>query len=457
MEMSIYDLLMLIKNTSSTKKKEELLKQFKDIDLLEEVLYHTYSPKLKYNVKKIPIENGELIENYSLKRALVDLQMFNRRTITGNAAIEFLARMLNSLDEENSEILKKIISRDLDVGISSKTINKVYGANFIEEMPYMRCNTFTHKRFEKFSIPFIAQEKMDGLFCNVIIQPTGDVEFISRNGKEIRSITENPPKGLVDDLRKILIEEPIVMMGELIVLDELGNIMSREESNGILNSKSSKIEEIQNTVFFVWDMVTLENFQNGFDMDRVTLKEKERTLYALIGNLGLSHIHKVESRECHNLQDAIDYFNEMVAKGGEGVVIKDMDTIWKSGTPSYEMLKLKIEADVDLEVIEVMNGHPRSKWEGKPARFKCASSDRKVEVNVGSGFSDKFRKELAKNPDEYVGKIVTVRCFGLQLAEKSTTHSLYLPRLIEVREKEEADSFEKIQEEIELAKQLKNK
>jgi hypothetical protein len=65
-----------------------------------------------------------------------------------------------------------------------------------------------------------------------------------------------------------------------------------------------------------------------------------------------------------------------------------------------------------------------------------------VRVGVGSGFSDKQRKELT--PDAILDKIVTVR-YNVKIQDEKGGWSLFLPRFIGIREdKDVANSFEEL-------------
>ena len=74
----------------------------------------------------------------------------------------------------------------------------------------------------------------------------------------------------------------------------------------------------------------------------------------------------------------------------------------------------------------------------------CQSSDGKVEVSVGSGYSDAQRREFTR--DEMIGKVVTV-LYNERIASlgRAGVDSLFLPRFIEVREdKDVANSSKEI-------------
>ena len=107
---------------------------------------------------------------------------------------------------------------------------------------------------------------------------------------------------------------------------------------------------------------------------------------------------------------------------------------------SKQLIKLKAELDADLKVIDVKAG--TGKYEGQIGALVCTDSSRKLNVSVGSGLSDEQRKTLVA--DELIGKIVTVT-YNAKIQAKDGTWSLFLPRLVEIREdKNEANHFNDI-------------
>ena len=77
------------------------------------------------------------------------------------------------------------------------------------------------------------------------------------------------------------------------------------------------------------------------------------------------------------------------------------------------------------------------KNKGRLGALVCESSDGKIRVNVGSGYSDEQREAYGK---QVVGKIATVK-YNARIQDKGNNiESLFLPVFIELREdKDTAD------------------
>ena len=92
------------------------------------------------------------------------------------------------------------------------------------------------------------------------------------------------------------------------------------------------------------------------------------------------------------------------------------------------------------------HGAKGTKYEKMLGSLIVESSDGKVKFNVGSGFTDKLRK----NPSQFLDKVIEVRYNDVvQNKDEPDFYALYLPRFIRVREdKTEADSHDKIVESL---------
>jgi DNA ligase-1 len=275
------------------------------------------------------------------------------------------------------------------------------------------------------------------------IDKSGSVTIRGRSGKPIDF------NGIVEERLRQLLETSIggVLDGELVVVEDNGKIMSRKKGNGILNKAiKGTIGDAQSSMvrFRVWDLIDSKAFKIGHDVMPYRLR-----LAMLKGYIDLQpskYYELIESREVANIDEAREYFAKALARGEEGIMLKDMESPWEDKRSKY-VLKFKSELDCDLEVIGWNQGTPGTKNEGKLGSLVCATSDRKVEVSI-SGFSDELREEITNNINDWIGKIVTVK-YNERITSKEKGRedkdSLFLPRFLECRnDKDTADSSEKI-------------
>ena len=225
----------------------------------------------------------------------------------------------------------------------------------------------------------------------------------------------------------------LVFDGELLINDK-GVILDRQTGNGILNKAvkgTISIDEARKVHATIWDVIDYETFKRGVG------KQDYQTRFTLLENMSLPRkVHLVESKVVATLEEAQKIFEEYLAEGQEGIILKAMNGVWEDKRVKTQV-KFKAELDCDLKVVGIQPG--TGKYEGMVGALLCESADGIVKVDVGSGLSDDDRKR-----DDYIGKIVAVT-YNARIKNKQGEQSLFLPRLIEVREdKSEADSSERI-------------
>lgn len=433
----VADILNELADEPGKIKKLEILKANQKDGLLKMIFDYALDPFKVYNIKKIPEYNKQPISGRALSEVIRDLHVLMNRTKTGHAAQEWLALQLESLDEEESNILERIIKKDMRCGVSVTTVNKIW-PGLIFTYPIMLCEQFTDKAMEKIRYPAIAQHKMDGARINIKIEK-GRVELFSRSGKPVDL------KGIFDNVAKKLAgRSDMVFDGEIIVREKLNRtkFMSRKKGNGIVNKAIKGTitdEEISRMAIVLWDTIYLEDFKKGFD-DTIYGKRLE-WLEQKILNVNDPNVLIVPSKLVRDYNEAIDYYNNIIDKGGEGIVLKNVMTKWEDKR-SKDQIKIKAENECDLKIKELEEGE--GKYKGKLGAFVCVSSDGLLEVNVGLGFSDEQRVEYFN--EDMIGKIVAVKFNEVIEKEGSNIKSLYIIRFIEVRtDKSKADSLKSIE------------
>ena len=435
----VSEILTDLESNNSRLYKENVLEQNKDNDELKLVLKAALDPYTQYYQRKIPkYERKEDQPIKSLGWALEGLKTLTSREYTGNAAIEQLQKILSVLTEENAEVIKRVVTKDLKCGVSIATVNKIFGKKFIETYPCMLAAAFSQKAFEAIKYPALVQTKMDGMRANIIIDSEGIVDVRSRNGKQISL------DGHFDNfVKSIFYKSPTlanldtfhgaVLDGELLVLDENDLfVLDRKTGNGILNKAVKGTitpEETARVRFACWDMIPLEDFKKGISeipyFDRVAvLKERMDQVYNMQEN---NLITILTTETVGSYAECEEIFNEVLNDGEEGIIVKNGDSPWEDKRSKYQV-KMKAELEADLLVEGVIEG--TGKYKGLVGSLSCTTKDGNLKVNVGSGMSDWDRK---RDPDDYIGKIVSVK-YNEKIKDKnSESWSLFLPIFQEVR------------------------
>lgn len=423
----IIDILNEIASTSSRLEKEAILKREENNELLKKVFFLAYDPFTQFYQRKIPkYEKNNTAHAASLASMLPSLSDLSNRVVTGNAAIERLTSILEAVCGTESEVIERIIGKDLKCGASESTANKIW-PGLIHEYPCMLCTPFDEKILKKFKFPAYAQLKMDGMRFNAIVKD-GKCEFRSRNGKQIQLLGY-----LEEEFIKLAAGQNLVFDGELLVNDK-GIILDRQTGNGILNKAvkgTISIDEARKVHATIWDVINYDTFKIGEG------KLVYQTRFSMLESMSLpAKIHLVESKVVSSFEEAEEIFKEYLAQGQEGIILKDMTGVWQDKRVKTQV-KFKAELECDLRITAIQPG--TGKYEGMVGAYICESEDGVIKVDVGSGLSDDDR-----NNRDVVGKIVAV-VYNARIKNKQGEESLFLPRVVEVREdKTTADSSEKI-------------
>lgn len=461
----ILEVIKELRQDSSLNYKKDILRKYSDYVPFQEFLAYVYNPRINYYIKKIPtiISYGHgdhsITEMYSL------LGQLKQREITGNRAQEVVREYLLNTNQVIRELFGLVIGRDIRAGVGVGIINEVY-KGLIAEIFYCRCSKLDEKTLERFdTIPngFLTQDKLDGQF-SYIIKEDNIVYMLTRAGTAWTS------DNLKEDMLKC---SDGVYIGEALIYKD-GKPLDRKTGNGLINKfikRETTLESLQNKIdtvlnsgryltgknlkiseeikqkeqefaeidkalhFVIWDSLTLHEFEEGLSTRPYT----ERFGEAIKATFMTSKLKPVSSYRVYSMKEAQAIADDFISEGGEGAIVKKLDTIWKDGT-SKDMLKIKAVLDADLVCVDVEEGS--GKYKGKVGALVLETSCGRLRVKVGTGLNDLDR---AKPFDYYIGKVIEIQYNEFIKSKSKSTDSLFLPRFVEVREdKNTATSYEGI-------------
>lgn len=269
------------------------------------------------------------------------------------------------------------------------------------------------------------------------------INFEFDQGKVISVTTRNGSTIDITQFEDITVDnqEHLILDGELMCSKD-GKDLDRKTSSGIINKAikgtiTKEESELLNLV--VWDIIPYDDFLKG----ECLIKYSDRLvqLQKVVGK-NTNRIKIVESKVIYSKTEAFEQYNENLAKGLEGCILKNPNATWSSKR-SNDYLKLKNESTADLRVIGYDMGTVGSQFEGMLGCLICETSDGLLQVRVGSGF--KHLKGERDDPEFYVGKIVEVKYNEVISNKSSTTKSLFLPIFSCVRfDKDIANTLEEL-------------
>lgn len=295
----------------------------------------------------------------------------------------------NETTDEGQALLeaKSIWQRKIEMENFVTDIDKV---NEILFNPPMLARVYDKKYTE--DMKFI-QPKLDGIRCNISIK-NGEVQSLSRRNKPFFTT-----KHIENELVEFFKEYPYVHLdGELYnheLHDDFNKIVSLVKKQKI-NDKDR--EEIKSTVkYYVYDLWADDNPNMTFE-ERNSIVRNCLNCY--------KHIVVVPTFEIHNSEETDNYFRKFVSDGYEGAIIR-LDKPYEHKR-SGNLLKYKEFQDDEFEIVNVNIGKTNIMAESFTIRLKNGNL-----CEATLAFPDEKCKEIWKNREKYIGKLATVRYFGI--------------------------------------------
>jgi hypothetical protein len=421
----------LAANSARTYKIAQLEANRNDATL-REVVRLALDPFTQFYIRKIPKYTPNTTgHGASIASMLPALYELRERLVTGNAAIEHLKTVLEALKADDAKVMERIIQKDLKCGVALSTANSVW-TGLLNDYPVMLCSQFEQKLVDKISFPAFVQTKMDGMRFNAIVRD-GKVEYRSRNGKEIQLL------GNLDaEFIELAGDVDCVFDGELLVVAN-GSILDRQTGNGILNKANKgtitagEAALVQATV---WDIIPYLYFVDG--TCPVPYSKRFASLNTLINKHEPTRVKTVKHWEVQSYEEANELFQDLLAKGEEGIILKGKDGIWENKR-SKTQIKFKGELECDLKIVGIEEG--TGKYAGMLGAIQCESADGVIKVSVGSGFTDADRASIG---NDVIGKIAAIK-YNMRIKNKAGEESLFLPIVLEIRyDKDVADDSNSI-------------
>ncbi|MDK1672811.1 ATP-dependent DNA ligase [Staphylococcus saprophyticus] len=404
----LYKILNEIKDTSSKTGKENILRENIENEYLIETLKFLFDDLIVTGIssKKIskPI-NAIEPNNTDLKALLKYLRNHNSGKDRDIATVKGYINTYKSIyGEDVANMVKGIVTKDYPMGISKVTINKVFGKGFIYKFDVRKGSKFEGKL--KPNTEYLQTVKLDGIRSIITITNSG-VEIRGRSGKLI--------EGLVDIEQVFLqhykeYEEDLVFDGELLAIDETGNLPNDElfrKTSQILRKKGNKT----GVQFVMFDTLPYYEFIDG--KSKKTYVERRTELEGLKDELGRIQYEQGYT-EVINIVDILYRGNDLseIQKvqtkaendGYEGTMLDEANAFYEAKR-TKSLLKFKTFHTVDLRCLRVEE-HIRGNKVGN-----IVVDYKGYELGVGSGFSDKDRKLFWEQKDKIENKIVEIGYF----------------------------------------------
>lgn len=418
-------------DSNSKNYKMEVLKKYKDDSEFREVLNFLLNPYIvtglstkKIN-KKINTEKVKSTTNINDLNELIEFLIENK-----NGKDSDILSVQEYIDiQESSEVkefIKGLVTKNLKVGMTANTVNKVYGKGTIPIFKVQLAESFSDRE-HTVKGEFYITLKLDGNRCIAVNEEDG-VKFFTRSGQPILGMTElekefnTMPKNWVYD-------------GEVLLDNE--NDLSSKDLFRATQKVLRKDGEKKKLQFYIFDALPIKEFDDGKSKHTY---EKRRNM---LDNVFKPHASKLDRISILPVlykgsdKEAIAVTaKHIISQGFEGVMLNTADGLYINKR-NDGLLKLKEFKTADLLVMSIEKAID-GQFEGLLSRVNVEYKGNLV--GVGSGFTQEERKRYAENPDEIVGRIIEIQ-YHEESQDEEGNVSLRFPTFKTIRDDKGVDDI----------------
>lgn len=476
MSKSVYEILKEMNESNSSNYKLEVLKKYKENELFKRVLAMA-NDKVKYTygvtMKNVKVGSSEN-ETRTLEWALDILEnQIVTREVTGNAAISLVENILENLSDENKSVFEKIIGRDLKINCRKTQILKVH-PGLITKQVYCRCDIFGKKTAKNinFENGAIIEKKSDGTFKETTVSET--VDIVSRSGEQysmtkFENIFKEAARGVyIGEMTVELDDElyakimPTMWKKNPKKAKEIEEkyargwkILDRATGNGLINSSDIPEDRI---TYELWDFIPFDEYNIAAAKDKknppkMDYKTRFDLLKDNVQQINNQQVQVIEHYVVYELKDALEQVVKWMNLGYEGGVLKDWSMLFQDGT-SAKQLKLKLEIELDLRIIEFVEGNKGSKNEEYFSAIVIGNDEGTIRTQIGvTTMTEDTRDWFHENRENVIGEIMEVLCNDITIGAGKEQYALSHGRYVQMRtgEKTETDTLERAFQAKEMA------
>ena len=413
--------------TASTKNtyKKEVLAKYKDNEIIKYYLNYIYNPYILTGIstkKLAKMQTLMISKDTNNFNGIIDLLNYVKEN--PNGAYNVLSKIYNYIVDYLGptranliELLYKILTKNLQIGVDVKTINKAMG-NFIPEFSVQLANKYFDKPSVVDNMTFAITSKIDGGRI-IAIKKDGEITFYTRQGQKYEGLVD-----LEEEMKKL--PDNICLDGEITTLDNhpLHNTTPSKE----LYKQAMKItraDGIKHGVkMLVFDCMSADEFLSR-NCTEIYSKRREK-LESLINNLTYFETLPIlyQGKDTSKITELLKLH---IDKGEEGVMINDVNAVYKFSRTN-SLLKVKKMNDIDLEIINTYEGE--NDLQGTLGGFVVMYKGNPVKV--GSGISRDLRDSVWSHREDYVGITISIQYFE-ETENAKGTKSLRFPVFLDFR------------------------
>ena len=406
-------ILTKLKKAPGRLAKESLLREFfKDASPTElKVFEYALNPDIVFGLKAVGRIDWNQLGPASAKLFNL-LDKLKDRKLTGSQA----QREVLDFARAHGHLIKLILSKKLDCGVTAKTINKIrpgtVNVGFAKKA--MKATEATSKLMR---FPLEAQIKFDGVRL-LIVKEQGSTTFYTYNGKKVRLPRT---KELVDRCKYfdngILDCEVTLATGKMIDRSRISGMINSAMHGGAINETV--------LVFNAFDYLHIDEWHK--EECKKTFVTRNHIVKDICIHLDdFAQFKAADSLRVRNETEVLQMYEHAISLGYEGLVLKHPSHLYEFKR-SKSWLKMKEVKTADLLCTGITDG--TGKYAGMIGALECEGfvEGKKIYVSVGSGLTDADRS-LGK--DHYIGCTIEVKYNSVVQDKVTKIHKLFLPRFV---------------------------
>ncbi len=218
---------------------------------------------------------------------------------------------------------------------------------------------------EKVKYPALAEPKLDGSRLQIHKWGSKIWLFSRRGAEKAKTLPE-----IVEIARRFNAQSCIVD-SEVIAVDTHGqplpfqNLLERTVPRELSNEELKERTEKVTVTARAFDIIYLDQRELG----ELPLSERRKYLAEVVPSE-----YRVEGKTCEHEVELLGFYEEVLQQGHEGIVVKDLSSIYEFGQRTYTWLKLKPERDtIDCTLVKALYG--KGKRAGLYSSFLMAVQD----------------------------------------------------------------------------------
>lgn len=405
-----------INQSNSNIYKQEVLEKYKHDEKIKWFLKYYFDPFSITNISTKKLNKDISCRPTKAIRTFEECIEFAVSSCTGKDTDVAAINAFVYVNQQDKEFIHGCIAKTIKIGVSEKTINKVFGEGFIFTMDLQ----LAEKYFENMECvegkEFAVTLKLDGIRC-VASKKNGKVNLVARSGQPIIGATE-----IEDELRSLK-EDNFVLDGELLV-DDWRNMKSKDAykaTTKIVRKEGSK----HGVRLVVFDMVTIKEWNER--ASESTYKARRNRFRKIAEQC--KHIEKVPLLYLGEDTSKINELLRKVTRGScsqEGLMINIVNAPYQFRR-TKDLLKVKSMNDCDLRIVGFQEG--KGKYKGVLGSLVVEYKGNTI--NVGSGLTESLRKSFWNDRDNLIGRVIKVQFFE-ETQDANGNRSLRFPVFLEL-------------------------